>query len=321
MNVNRSLLIVTPYFAPQSHAAVFRAYKLAKYLPSLGWKPYVLTSDLNYLYNEDPSLLPELPDEVEVIRARYIEPSLRGLRMMLGGRDRTFKAVKATGKTSLDGVPSVAGVTESAARHAYNYLEERWLRTPDEYWTWRRPALACARQLIREKQIPLVYTSANPYTCHQIGRELQKEGVRWVADLRDPHAYNFRTISPYPQVFAKQRAIEQEAVHTADAVTVAAEAIAMICTDMYGCSTPERFHFIPTGLDDALASRASITTRPYPYLIYSGEYLRSYGTRFLEVFARAIRMPRVASLDYNLLLVGRVDANQHLKQTIEALGI
>ncbi len=54
--MNRSILIVTPYFAPQSHAAVFRAYKLAKLLPRFGWKPYVLTVDTNYLYNEDWSL-------------------------------------------------------------------------------------------------------------------------------------------------------------------------------------------------------------------------------------------------------------------------
>ena len=55
--MSRSILIVTPYFAPQTHAAVFRAYKLAKYLPRFGWKPYVLTVDTNYLYNNDPELL------------------------------------------------------------------------------------------------------------------------------------------------------------------------------------------------------------------------------------------------------------------------
>ena len=46
--MNRSVLIVTPFFAPQNHAAVFRAYKLAKYLPQFGWKPVVLTVDTQY---------------------------------------------------------------------------------------------------------------------------------------------------------------------------------------------------------------------------------------------------------------------------------
>ena len=95
--MNRSVLIVTPFFAPQNHSAMFRAYKLAKYLPQFGWKPIVLTVDTQYLYNEDASLIPDLPQEVEVVRAPYVEPSLRGLRMALGGRDRTFKTMKKLG--------------------------------------------------------------------------------------------------------------------------------------------------------------------------------------------------------------------------------
>ena len=57
------LLMLTPYFAPQTHAAMFRAHKLAKYLPEHGFRPVVVTTDINYLYNEDPGLLEELPDE------------------------------------------------------------------------------------------------------------------------------------------------------------------------------------------------------------------------------------------------------------------
>src|SRR5580700_10893870 len=94
--MSRSVLIVTPFFAPQNHAAVFRAYKLAKYLPQFGWKPIVLTVDTHYEFNEDPTLLAELPEEVEIVRTRYVEPTMRGLRMALGGRNRTFNAAKAT---------------------------------------------------------------------------------------------------------------------------------------------------------------------------------------------------------------------------------
>jgi glycosyltransferase involved in cell wall biosynthesis len=317
--MNRAVLIVTPYFAPQSHAAVFRAYKLAKYLPSLGWKPYVVTTDWNYLYNEDPHLLSDLPPEVEVFRARYVEPSVRGLRMLLGGRDRTFKAVKAEARAQT--VTSPAAQRSSFAQIAYKYLLDRWLHTPDEYWTWKRPAMTMARRLMREKQIPLVFTSANPYTCHQIGRELQREGARWVADLRDPHAYNARTSSPYFPVYARQLAIERAAVRSADAVTVAAQAIALICTDLHDCRSPERFHFIPTGLDDALRPECSEPLRPYPYLIFSGEYLREYGVEFLRTFKAANEHPDVSALGYRLLLVGRMEVNGHLRAAVDELGL
>src|SRR5690606_31683724 len=84
------VLMLVPYFAPQTHAAMFRAHKLAKYLPEHGFRPVVVTTDVNYLYNEDSGLLQELPDCVQVHRARHVEPTVRGVRMALGGRDRTF---------------------------------------------------------------------------------------------------------------------------------------------------------------------------------------------------------------------------------------
>jgi hypothetical protein len=318
--MNHSVLIVTPFFAPQSHAAVFRAYKLAKYLPRYGWKPYVLTVDRNYLYNEDPTLLANLPSEVEIFTARYIEPSIRGLRMALGGRNRTFSALKA--ENGFERVSEAKpGRIARAANQCYDYLSGRWLRTPDAYWTWRRPALAMARRLIRQHDIPLVFTSADPYTSHLIGLDLQRDGCRWVADLRDPHAYNARTASPYYPVYARQLAAERAAVHRADAVTVAAEAIAMIVTDMHGLKSSERLYFIPTGLDEELIPQQAPILRPYPYLVFSGEYLDAYGTDFLQIFSDAVRSPALQKLGYKLLIVGRRDVNRRLLPTLRDLDL
>ena len=52
--MNKNILIITPFFPPQTHAAVFRAFKLVKYLKRTGWNPIVLTVNRNYLYLEDP---------------------------------------------------------------------------------------------------------------------------------------------------------------------------------------------------------------------------------------------------------------------------
>src|SRR5258708_36113112 len=147
---NKSALIVTPYFAPQTHAAVFRAYKLAKYLPLFGWKPYVVTVDKNYLYNEDQSLSEALPPEVEVYRAHYVEPTLRGLRMALGGKDRTFASLKQA-RAASNGVHTNGNGNghHRPMNTAYEYALTRSAQDPDPYWTWRRPALRRATRLIR----------------------------------------------------------------------------------------------------------------------------------------------------------------------------
>ena len=321
--MNRSILIVTPYFAPQSHAAVFRAYKLAKLLPRFGWKPYVLTVDRNYLYNEDRSLLDDLPREVEVVTARYIEPTLRGLRMALGGEDRTFASLKSRGliRANASGrdVPSRPGLPGKF----YEYLVGRWLQDPDAHWTWYGPAVRAARRLIRERSIPLVFTSANPFTCHRIGLTLQREGCRWVADLRDPHTYCHNNCSPHPAVFAHQRRLERAAVQNADAVTVASSAIGMILTDFYGTGVAGRTHFIPTGLDEELIPpEGSVKPRAYPYLLFSGEFLADYGAEFLEIFAAALALPEVSALGLELLVVGRLEINRpQMAPHLRRLGI
>ncbi|WZP01015.1 glycosyltransferase [Isosphaeraceae bacterium EP7] len=321
--MNRSILIVTPFFAPQSHAAVFRAYKLAKYLPQFGWKPYVLTVDRNYLYNEDPTLLEDLPAEVEVTTARYIEPSLRGLRMALGGRDRTFAGLKSErGLAPYEG--SKGGTSRSGGiGRVRDYLLRRWVQTPDAHWTWYGPAVRAARQLIRRHEIPLVYTSADPFTSHKIGRTLQREGCRWIADLRDPHAYCGRMHSRYPAVYARQRQLERDAVLRADAVTVASSAIAMILADSYGIEALDRTHFIPTGLDENLVPAGDQPRpRPFPYLLFSGEFLSEYGPEFLEIFASALLRPGVRALGAKLLVVGRLNVNgPQLEPIVRRLGL
>ena len=309
--MNKSVLIVTPYFAPQSHAAVFRAYKLAKYLPRFGWKPYVLTTDSNYLYNEDPGLLEALPREVEIIRARYIEPTLRGVRMALGGRNRTFRALKGNGD-----VPRGAIVDESAARSRplrrfYAWALGHWIEVPDAYRTWYRPALAQARSLASQKKIELVYTTCLPYTCNLIGRQMQQGGCRWIADFRDPAGCASRVCSPVESVYLMQRRIVRDTLIHADAVTTLASTYGPIFMDSYGLHNADSIHFIPTGLDeDLVAPQAETPSRPFPYLIFQGEFLPEYSRSFFEVFSEALADQRLKDSGLKLLVVGHLQLNQ-----------
>ena len=199
----------------------------------------------------------------------------------------------------------------SWTQRAYRYLLERWLRNPDAYWTWYRPALRKARELVRRYQIPLVFTSADPYTSHRIGLALQREGCRWVTDLRDPHAYAAETSSPRSVVRKKQIEIERQAVTKADAVTTASGAIGLIVTDMYGLKDTERLCFIPVGVDEELLPPPDDRPlRPWPYLLFCGEYLDRYGTEFIEVFAEALRIGEGSQLAHRLLVVGREEVNR-----------
>lgn len=304
--MNRSVLIVTPFFAPQNHSAMFRAYKLAKYLPQFGWKPIVLTVDTQYLYNEDPSLLPGLPPEVEVVHAPYVEPTLRGLRMALGGRDRTFKTMKKLG-TAQSGATTTGKL---GAARAYEYVVANWLQIPDAYWTWAKKATAIGNRIIRDRHIDVVYTTAPPYSSLVIGKTLQRTGVKWVSDFRDPLAYTQRLSSNSARSYQRQRTIVKTALANADAVTVAASSFASIYHDMFGARGVDPV-FIPTGMDAALLTpEPGDTERPRPYLMFAGEYLPDYDTGFLEAFAAALKFPEVRKTEIKLLVVGTLELNR-----------
>jgi glycosyltransferase involved in cell wall biosynthesis len=315
--VNRSVLIVTPFFAPQNHAAVFRAYKLAKYLPQFSWKPIVLTVDTQYEFNEDPTLLAELPGEVEIVRTRYVEPTSRGLRMALGGRNRTFNAAKGTARnqtTSLD--------RGSAVKGAYQYLLNNWLHIPDVYWTWARTAIAAGNKIIRDRSISVVYTSCSPYSSLAVGRELQKAGVQWVADFRDPLGYSQKLANYAPRVYKRQRNAVRDALSRADAVTVLASSYRSIFRDVFGNEHTDPI-FIPTGIDEGLLeSRKQQTPSRTPYLIFAGEYLPEYDTSFLEAFAGALQQEEIEKMRVKLLMVGTLEINRkRLAPYIDKFGL
>ena len=303
--MNRSVLIVTPFFAPQNHSAMFRAYKLAKYLPQFGWKPIVLTVDTQYLYNEDASLIPSLPQEVEVVRAPYVEPSLRGLRMAMGGRDRTFKTMKELGTVGAATAPSKPGT-----KRAYEYVVANWLQIPDAYWPWAKAATKIGARIIRDRGIDVLYTTAPPYSSLVIGRALQGTGVKWVSDFRDPLAYTQRLSSNSARSYQRQRNIVKTALASADAVTVAASSFASIYHDMFGKRGVDPI-FIPTGADVALVEpELDDVEQRSPYLMFAGEYLPDYDTAFLEAFAGALTFPEVKRTAIKLLVVGTLELNR-----------
>jgi glycosyltransferase involved in cell wall biosynthesis len=313
----RKVLLVTPFFAPQSHAAMFRVHRLAKYLPRYGWKPFVVTTDRNYVHREDPDLLDDLSPAVEIHRARYVEPTLRGVRMALGGRDRRFSAGRGNAIAGADYPtrPSLLG-------RLYVGLLSRWIHVPDAYRAWERAAVSVASSLARKHRIPIVYTTFLPYTSCRIGAKLRNQGMRWVADFRDPGTYGSRFRSPIPRVASRQRALERMALEEADSITVLSSAYPSIFEGVHEDLDLGHNRFIPTGADDELVADVEPIELGYPYLVFSGEYLREYGAEFFEIFQRAVRSPALTGSRIRLIVIGNSAVNKPLlTPLIDRLGL
>ena len=73
-DARQQALLVAYAFPPVGGAGVQRMSKLAKYLPLHGFAPQVLTVSNPSVPLTDESLARDLPPDLEVIRARSLEP-------------------------------------------------------------------------------------------------------------------------------------------------------------------------------------------------------------------------------------------------------
>lgn len=319
----KPVLMLVPYFAPQTHAAMFRAHKLAKYLPQLGYRPVVVTTDINYLYNEDKALLGELPPEAEVHRARFIEPTLRGVRMALGGKDRTFSALKRDAVTAAPVMiaadaqpkarPIAGGRRWGVSTGEIVRLLGEW---PDRHWTWALAAERLCRRLISSQGIRLLYTSAVPVSPLQTAMRLQQAfGMKWVADFRDPVGYGRKHSASGVIDSALERRILQQSMRRADCVTGLAHAYGQIFFDLY--DLPEhRYRFIPTGLDEAYLSGENRCEPTPGMLLHVGEVMPNQSSYAFAVLARARAIAPEATTALHLVFVGRREINEPRVQAL-----
>jgi glycosyltransferase involved in cell wall biosynthesis len=298
--------MLVPYFAPQSHAAMFRAHKLAKYLPEHGYKPIIVTTDTNYLYNEDPSLLAELSSEVEIHRARYIEPTLRGIRMALGGPDRRFVALKQPTVTSED----VASSTPVNRRPGLGALAAKVIGDwPDRYWTWSNPAFRLASKLVQEHDIRLLYTSANPVSFLRAAIRLkERHRLAWLFDSRDPLGYGQKHSSGGVVASQQEKSILRKSMVQADHVSGLSGAYGQIFFDLYGIEEA-RWSFIPTGLDEAYLPTSRAAPRG-ENILHVGEVMANQSSHCFQVLENLLEGAKVSLPFDKLVFVGRREVNE-----------
>ena len=322
------IILVTAHFAPETHAAMFRAFKVAKYLPAFGFRPIVVTTDTNYFYLEDPELLPQLPPETVIIRARYVEPTVRGLRMLAGGEARTTQMLH--GKPAQGAPASKPPVSRSrpsplreASLSAYRTLLRDWVQVPDRFNTWVGPAIEACEKAVSEYGARIIWTTATPFSCAQIGLAMKQRGLRWICDFRDPLPYGRRFISENPRVARIQTEIVRDAVYAADAVTCISSVHPLILQDAFDGARLRPTHHIPTGVDEAYLP----ATRPArdlanPCVVYVGEFIADYATSFFDLFAEAARRLDADGRHLTMKVIGAHIINlPRLEPLLQARGL
>ncbi len=291
------VLVVTYYFPPAGGPGVQRTLKTVKYLRDAGFEPVVLTVVGGAFPSLDVSLDADVPDGVQVIRTRAPDP------FALYGR-----------LTGADAVPT--GAVDRRGGLARAAL---WTRAnvflPDARVGWVPFAKLAGRRALGEAQrlrepFAAVVTSGPPHSVHLVGRRLQRTGVPWIADFRDPWTgINFYDDLPMSRpARALDRWLERRVLRGADAVTTVSPTWAAMLAEQAGLP-PDRVTVVYNGFDSPdLRAAAGVAVRDDAFVLAHVGSL--YVTRDPTAVWEAIRTlrDRGEAERLTIRLVGRTDA-------------
>ena len=170
------VLIIAYYWPPSGGSGVQRWLKFVKYLPQLGWEPYVFTPENPSFTVHDPSLQKDIPQSVEVVKLPIWEPY-----------DLFFSFSKLFGKKQIKQSDFISIGKKTFFQKVSSFIRGNFF-IPDARIFWISPSVTFLHDFIRSNQIDKIITTGPPHSMHLIGLKLKgkNHSLTWVADFRDP---------------------------------------------------------------------------------------------------------------------------------------
>ena len=172
--MSRKVLIIAYYWPPAGGGGVQRWVKFVKYLRDFGWEPVVYTAENPDYPLLDPTLVHDIPSDVEVIRRPITEPY--NLFRTLTGKKKSDK---------MDPAFLSQGKKLGWKEHIATWIRGNFF-IPDARCLWIKPSVRFLLQYLKKNPVDIIVSTGPPHSCHLIGLGIkQKLGLPWLADFRD----------------------------------------------------------------------------------------------------------------------------------------
>jgi glycosyltransferase involved in cell wall biosynthesis len=300
----RKVLIVTYYWPPSGGAGVQRWLKFTKYLPELGYEPYIVTVDPDHASYpvRDNSLMKDIHPAVKVFHTRSREP-FAFYKLFSRKKQIPFAGFANEGK-------------ERFSQKIFRFIRGNFF-IPDARKGWNKFALQKCEELINKEKIELIVTSSPPHSSQLIGLELKKKypHMRWVADLRDPWTdiYYYDKLLHTPIAKAIDSSYERKVIENCDAAIVVSEFIRDQFSQKTTKPVKEKIAVIPNGYDQK--DFDDVVAKVSPFLItYTGTLSTDYP---VEDFIEAVK--KLNDTQIRIRFVGSVP--QVVKNKFEGLPV
>lgn len=286
--MSRGILIITYHFPPSTVAASFRPLRLAKYLPELGYKIWVLTATPGSYPpgRTDRQLAKEVPPSVHVTRLPNLNPlPWYESRKATPANHRSSQISNLKSK-----IPNLKSLLVELAKF------------PDSDASWAAASLLCALYLIIRNRIDVIYTSAPPFGAHVLGLALKRiTGRPWIAHYGNPWTAN-PSISWNCAAFKRLcDRLDRSVAQSADAVLVLDEILADCIRDL---GRDSGVHVHPNGFDPAQFSPTDLPDGRFT-ITYAGSLYNMHDPRVIyEALSRVERDNPSARADMRIIFAG-----------------
>ena len=326
----KQVLLVAYYFPPDNAVGGLRIAKFARYLPSFGWEPTVLTVKDRYREQVDRARLKDLND-VKVVKTMQL-PRFTEFLLSIKRAVPTFlgkgKTIKKTTFESMygDDFGSIQSETLSQRLKRYYFSLSS---SPDSEHCWILPAALNAVRELRRGGIACVMTSSPPHSSHMIGLIAKKvTHVKWVADFRDPWIDMLHRRSPLMRSALSdwlEKWLETLVIHNADNIVTTTEEFREAIIARFPCEPSDKFLYIPNSIDSEKFSAVVFPERYDKFtLSYAGTiYLKRTPEPIFEAIQLLVSSGKIQPSEIRFKLFGNCDLidGRPINSVIKAYGL
>lgn len=304
----KKVLIITYYWPPSGGAGVQRWLKFTKYLREFGWEPVIYTVENPEMPETDPSLVTEIPKDIQILKTKIWEPYT------------VYKVFTGRGKSSR----IAAGFLNEKKKNSFLEAISVWIRgnlfIPDARRFWIRPSVRYLKKVLRQEPVAALISTGPPHSCHLIGMKLhEKTGIPWLADFRDPWTgidfYQDLRLGKYADT--THHRLEKQVLSRANAVVTVTPTMAEDFKVLY----PREYHVITNGYDAAdFVTADPVDLDPFFSLTHLGSMVPTRNPHGLwKALSELIRDQHPIRQHLRIKLVGQVDHS--ILQSLDSLNL
>lgn len=307
MRDKRNILIISYHYLPEVMAASYRMHAWVRYLPKFGWKPFVLTRELDYKIQKN---LKKVKHEV----TKDYDKKTNCFIYRIPYKQKFSYIWDLRAKYTQKAYPNFI---DTSIRRILNFMIGNFLMIPDERYDWYADAFKFGLSIIKKNQIDVLISTGAPWTDFWIASNLSKAtGVPWIADYRDP--WSQRTTLKFPKEYfirmGVNRIWEKKIANTASAFIHISEPLQIGLIKTINRAV---FH-IPNGYDASNFKYASkyLPDKKKFTISFIGTLHNNTNTDvFMEGFYRFVRAKRISPKNCKIEFIGDTNGHKRIKFT------